>query len=316
MRRVFYVPSVSDGSRDTLGNQDAVALGKVTSGASVALLALLATIASLLVLHGVNAAHTTVRLDQLALSGNEGGTRRLGGTGQKTAHHNSGSTQGEALDDVANVLDTTIGDTRNAEASGKSTDGVDGGSLRTADSHDFLGNASRSAAHANTEAISTGSDETSSLLTGNDVATNNIELRELVLAPLDHVNLVHAVTLGAVEDNNVKASVNQALETDLVLGAGTNGSSAEKLLAVGQLGGQGEVLVFGQVGARDHGDEVEVLVNNRQLALLRLGKDLVRLGKSDTVGSGDQVGNHDAGYGHLGVVLELDVTVGDDTKQL
>lgn len=307
---------MSHGSRDTLSNQDAISLGEVAGSAGVALLAVLATSASLLVLHGVNAAHATVRLDQLALSGNEGGTRRLSSTGQKTTHHDGGGAKRETLDNVANVLDTTVGDARNTEASGKGADAVDGSSLRTADSHDLLGNAGRAAAHTDTETVSAGSNESSSLLTGDDIATNDVKIRELGLAPLDHLNLVHAVTLGAVENDNVEASLNKALETDLVLGASANGSSAEKLLALSALGSQREVLVLGQVGAGDHGDEVEVLVHDRELALLRLGKNLVRLGKSDTVGGGDEVGDHDVGHRGFGVVLELDVTVGDNAQEL
>ncbi len=307
---------MSDGSRDTLGNQNTVALGKVTGSAGVALLAVLATATSLLVLHGVNAAHATVRLDQLALSGNEGGTRRLGGAGKKTTHHNGRGAKRETLDNVANVLDATVGNARNAEASGKSADTVDGGSLGPADSHDLLGDASRSTAHANAEAVSAGGDESSSLLAGDDIAANDVKVGELGLAPLDHFDLVHAVALRAVKDGNVEASLNQALETELVLGASANGSSAEELLALGKLGGQGEVLVLGQVGTRNHGDEIQALVHNRQLALLGLGKNLIGLDKGDTVGSGGEVGNHDGGNGGVGVVLELEVTVGDDTQEL
>lgn len=307
---------MSNSSRDTLGNQNAVALGEVTGSAGVALLAVLATAASLLVLHGVNAAHATVRLDQLALSGNEGGTRRLGGAGKKTTHHNGGGAKRETLDNVADVLDTAVGDARNAEAGGEGADTVDSGSLGTADSHNLLGDAGRATAHTNAEAVGAGGDESSSLLAGDDIAANDIKLGELSLAPLDHVDLVHAVTLRAVKDDNVETSVDEALEADLVLGAGANGSSAEKLLALGELGSQREVLVLGQIGAGNHGDKVEALVDDGQLALLGLGQDLVRLGKGDTVGGGDEVGNHDVGDRGLGIVLELDVTVGDDTQEL
>ena len=78
-----------DGTRDTLSNEHAVTLGEVTGSTSVALLAVLATVASLLVLHGIDAAHATVGLDQLTLARNEGGTGRLGGTSKKTTHHDA-----------------------------------------------------------------------------------------------------------------------------------------------------------------------------------------------------------------------------------
>lgn len=310
------IPSVSDSTRDTLGNENAVTLGEVTSGTGVALLAVLATVASLLVLHGVDAAHATVCLDQLALSGNEGGTRRLGGTGEETTHHDSGGTKGKTLDNVANILNTTVGDAGNAEAGSESADGVDGGGLGAADSHDLLGDTGRTTAHTDAETVDTSRDESSRLLTGDNVAANDINLGELALDPLDHLNLVHGVTLRAVQDDNVETSVDELLEAELVLGTSANGSSAEELLAVGQLGSEGEVLVLGQVGTRDHRDQVVGLVNNRELALLGLGENLVGLDEGDAVGGGDKVGDHDVLNGGAVVVLELEVTVGDDTEKL
>lgn len=310
------LPSVSHRAGNTLGNENAVTLGEVTSGTSVALLAVLAAATSLLVLHGVDAAHATVRLDQLTLSGHEGRTGRLSCTSQQATHHDSGSAKRKTLDNVANVLNTTIGNARNAESGGKGADSVDRGGLRAADSHNLLGDASGAAAHANSETVDAGSDKRSSLLSSNDVSADDIEVRELGLDPLDHVDLVHAVTLRAVQDNNVKTSIDQLLETDLVLGTSSDGSSADELLAVWKLGSQREVLVLGQVGAGDHGNKVEVLVHDRQLALLGLGEDDVGLGKIDTVGGGDKIGDHDLGDGLVVVILELDVTVGDDTEQL
>lgn len=315
-KRRGNAPSVSNGASDTLSNKDAVALGEVAGSASVALLAVLAAVAGLLVLHGVDGTHTTVGLDELTLAGHEGGTGGLGGTGQETAHHDGGGTKGETLDDVADVLDTTVGDAGNAEASGEAADGVDGSSLGPADGHDLLGNAGRARAHTDTEAVNTSLNEGSGLLAGNDVSANDVDAGELVLDPLDHINLVHGVTLGGVEDDDVEAGIDEEAETLLVLGTSANGGTTEELLAVGQLGGQGEVLVLVQVGAGDHGDEVEVLVDDGQLALLRLGEDLVGLDKVDTGGGGDQVSDHDVGDGLVGVLLELDVTVGDDAEQL
>lgn len=306
---------MSDSTRDTLSNKDTVTLGEVASGTGVAPLAVLATATSLLVLHGIDGAHATISLDQLALSGNEGGARRLGGTGEETTHHDSGSTKGKTLDDVADILNTTIGNSGNTKASGKGADGVNGGSLGTADSHDLLGDAGRTTAHTNTDAVDTSLDKSSSLLTGDDITTNDIEAGELVLAPPDHLNLVHAVTLRAVQDNDIETSVNQLLEAGLVLGASANGSSAEELLAVGKLGGEGEMLVLGQVGARNHGDEVLVLVNDGKLALLGLGENLVRFGEGDAVWSGDKVRNHDIADSGVVVVLELQVAVGDNAEK-
>ncbi len=306
---------MSDSTRDTLSNKNTVTLREVTSGTGVALLAVLATAAGLLVLHGIDGAHATISLDQLALSGNEGGARRLSGTSEETTHHDSGSTKGKTLDDVADVLNTTIGNGRNTEASSKGADGVNGGSLGTADSHNLLGDAGRTTAHTNTDTVDTSLNKSSSLLTGNDIASNDIEAGELVLAPLDHLNLVHAVALGAVQNNDIEASINKLLEAGLVLGTSANGSSAEELLAVGKLGGKGKMLILGQVGARNHGDEVLVLVNDGKLALLGLGENFVRFGEGDAIWSGDKVRNHDIVDSGVVVLLKLQVAVGDNTEK-
>jgi hypothetical protein len=296
---------VSNSARDTLSNQDAITLRKVTGSTSIALLAVLTTITGLLVLHSIDTSHTSVSLDELTLAGDERSTGRLSGTSQETTHHDGRSTQSKALDDVANVLDTTIGDTRNTEAGSEAAYAVDSGGLRTADSHNLLCNTGGATAHTDSETVDTSSDQRRSLLSSHDVSANDIDTRELTLHPLDHLNLVHAVTLRAVKDNDVKASVNQLLEAKLVLGASTNSSSAKELLAVGKLGGIGEVLVLSQIGARDHRYQVEILVDNGQLALLGLGKTFVGFEESDVLGSSDKVSNHDIGDGLVKILFEL-----------
>src|SRR5699024_1864318 len=112
--------------------------------------------------------------------------RRLGGTGKETTHHDGGGTHGKTLDDVADVLDTAIGNARNTEASSEVRNTADGKGLGTADSHDFLSNASTAAAHTNSQAIDTGSDQRSGLLASDNVTANNVDLREVLLGVLDH----------------------------------------------------------------------------------------------------------------------------------
>jgi len=97
----------SDLSRNTLGNEKSVTLRKVTASCGV--------VTSLLGLHSIDRAHTTVSLDELSFSGNEELSGRLGGTSQKTTHHDGRSTKSKTLQDVTDVLDTAISDARNTE---------------------------------------------------------------------------------------------------------------------------------------------------------------------------------------------------------
>lgn len=311
--------TVEHATADTLGNKELVTLGEVSGGTSVGGLGIVGVgraNTSLLVLHGGNGTHTTVSLDELTLTGNKVLARRLGGTGQQTTHHDSASTESKTLDNVADVLDTTVSNARHAEASGERGDAVDRGGLGTADGHDLLGNAGRAGTHTDTKTVDTGSDQAGGLLASDDVATNDIEVGEGGLDVLDHLDLVHGVTLRRVEDDNVEAGINQLLETALVLGAGTNGSGGDELLGVGQLGGEGIVDVLHQIGAGEKRDEVAVLVNNGELALLGLLENRVGLGEVDAGAGSDQVGGHDDGDRVAVVVVELGVTRGDDTDDL
>jgi hypothetical protein len=114
----------------------------------------------------------------------------------------------------------------------------------------------------------------------------------------------------------VKTSVNKLLQADLVLGTGADSSGSDELLGVGKLGRKGVVQVLHQVGARQERNEVELLVDNGKLALLRLVQDGVGLLEVNAVGTGDEVGRHDSGDGVVDVVVELNVTRSDDTDKL
>ena len=52
------------------------------------------------------------------------------------------------------------------------------------------------------------------------------------------------------------------------------------------------------------------------LSLLGFGEDPVRLLQVDACRSSDQVGDHDVGYWLVRIILELEIAVGDDSKEL
>lgn len=311
--------TVENGTRDTLGDEESVTLGEVTGSTGVGSLGIVGvggTDTGLLVLHGIDGAHTSVGLDELTLARDVRLTGRLGGTGEKTSHHDSAGTKGKTLDDVTNVLDTTVSDARNTEASGERSNAVDGSSLGTTDGHDLLGDAGRAGTHTNSETVDTGSDETSGLLASDDVTTNDIEAGVSLLDVLDHLDLVHGVTLRRVENDNVETGINELLETGLVLGAGTDGGGSNQLLGLGELGSEGVVQVLHQIGARDERDEVAGVVNDGELALLGLLEDGVGLSELNAGLSSDELGGHDLADRVAQVVVELDITGSDDTEEL
>lgn len=308
--------TVLNGSRDTLSNKDAVALGEVAGGTSVAGLGVGVASSGLLVLHGSDTAHTAVGLDKLTVTADEVLSGRLGGTSKETTHHDGGRAHGKTLDNVTNVLDTAVRNARNTKALGELSDVVDGCGLGTTDSHDLLGDAGTSTAHADTETVGTSSNKSGSLVASDDVSANHIKTGEVLLDVLDHLDLVHGVTLTGVEDDNVETGINELLQTDLVLLTRADSGSSDQLLRVRKLGGEGVVQVLHQVRARQKRNEVEVLVDDRELALLRLVEDAVGLLQVHTVGGSDEIGGHDRSDGVVDVVVELDVTRSDDTNEL
>lgn len=137
-----------------------------------------------------------------------------------------------------------------------------------------------------------------------------------LLDVLDHLDLVHGVTLRRVKDDNVETGINELLETGLVLGAGTDGGGSDQLLGLGELGSEGVVQVLHQIGARDERDEVAGVVNDGELALLGLLEDGVGLSELNAGLSGDELGGHDLADRVAQIVVELDITGSDDTEEL
>jgi hypothetical protein len=306
---------VGDSTGDTLSDTDSVALGEVTGGGGVV------DVLVLLVLdrsgvHRVQRTHTAVLLEALALVVEEL-SRRLGGTGEETTHHDGRRAERESLRDVTDVSDSTVSDDGDAELASELSDGEDGGTLGTTDSSDLLGDADRAGTHADTETVSASGDEGGGLLTADDVAGDDLEVRELLLDPLDHLDLEDGVSLRRVEDDNVETGVDEEAETLTVGGTGTDGGSAEELLRVGLLRGEGVVLVLEEVGTGEESNELTVLADKRKLALLRVTEDGVGLLEGNTGGSSDEVGalGHDRVEGG-GLGAELDVATGDDTEEL
>lgn len=308
--------TVENRTSDTLRDEDTSLFGEVPGSPGVAGFGVRLGTSSLLVLHGGDTAHATVGLDKLTLVADEVFTGRLGGTSEKTTHHDGRGTHGETLNNVANVLDTTVGDTGNTEAGGKVGDAADSEGLGTTDSHDLLCDTSTAAAHANSQAIDTSSDQSGGLVPSHDVSTDDIDFRVGLLDELDHLNLELAVTLTAIKDNNIKASFDKELQSVLVLLACSDRGSADQLLGGRQLRSIGVVEVLHQIAPGEKGDEVATLIDNRQLSLLGATEDIVSLSQCGTSRGCDEVGRHDSSDGVIEVRVELNVASSNNTHEL
>lgn len=198
---------------------------------------------------------------------------------------------------------------------GEFRNGVHSSTLGPTNGHDLLGDANGTGAHTNPQTIGTGSDQLSSLFPSNDVTSNDVDLGISLFNPLNELDLVDGVTLGGVEDNNVKTSFSEKLEPVFVTGPSTNGSTAVELLALRNLAGVRIILVFEEVRPGDKRDEMALGVDDREFALLSLAQKTVGLLESDRRGASDDLSSHDRFDGSLRV-LKLDVSTSNDTKQL
>lgn len=148
----------------------------------------------------------------------------LGRARKQAAHHDRTRTERERLHDVADVANTAVGDDRYAEPVRELGDGVDRGSLGTTDRHDFLCDANRARAHADTQTVRASGDEACRLLARHDVAGDDLKFGVRLLDPLDHLNLEDRVALRRVEHDDIQPSFYKYSEALAVCRTRTDGS--------------------------------------------------------------------------------------------
>ena len=270
---------------------------------------------SLLILHSVNRAHTTIRLAQLPIRTNNIRAGGLGRSSQQPTHHNGASTQRQRLDNVAYILDPAVGNTGYPETGRELRDAVDGGSLRPADGHDFLCDAGGSRTHTYPQPVHAGGYQRGGLLAGYYVAADDVEVGVGLLDPPDHLELVLRIALTGIEDDNIEPRVHERREAGFIRLPCPDGRGGEQLLRPRDFGGEGEVQVLHQVAAAEEGDEIACAVDDGELALFRAREYVVGFLEADSFAGGHQVRRHYFCYRGGGVGVELDVARGDDADE-
>lgn len=74
--------------------------------------------------------------------------------------------------------------------------------------------------------------------------------------------------------------------------------------------------VLHQVTPGEQGDQGSILIHNWQFTLLRTPEDFVGFGESSACRCGDEVCRHDSRDWILVVLVELDISAGDDSEKL
>ncbi|GIX65613.1 ATP-dependent RNA helicase DDX52, putative [Babesia caballi] len=185
---------------DALRNQRLVLLNVVTTDAAVA--------AGLLARRheGGLAAHAAILLDTDAVVVEEV-AGALDGAGDGAAEHAAAGAESEGLHDVAGAADAAVRNDGTAVAvlARVAGDVVDGSGLGAAHAADALGGADGAGTHADAEPVGARLNEVFGLAGGNDVAADDLYVGVGLLQLLDQVDLVHAVALAGVDDQDVGA---------------------------------------------------------------------------------------------------------------
>mmetsp|Transcript_4484 Transcript_4484/g.9725 ORF Transcript_4484/g.9725 Transcript_4484/m.9725 type:complete len:316 (+) Transcript_4484:285-1232(+) len=148
-------------------------------------------------------------------------------------------------------------------------------------------------AHADSQTICSTVDQVLCLALGDNISSDDLQLWELLLDPLDHVMLEGAVSLAAVNDNGIDTCSMKQLHAVFVLWARANGGGhTQPLLLI--LGCQRELGVLCQVLSRNDGCDLTILGHDWQLSLFALLQCRVRGNELNTFTSCDQV----LGWGH------------------
>ena len=213
---------------------------------------------------------TTVGVDLLA--------RRLFRARENRAEHHAVSTRRQRLRHVARKLDATVGDDGNARATERLRRAVDSRELRNANAADDARRADRARTDADLDRVRTALRQRHGGFTRRDIASNHVDLREMLDDVFRHLHDALRVTVGGVDHDHVDTSRRQLLHTgEIALAARDGRRDAQTELVVAVVG---RILVLHQalhVGETVETHDLAGLVDQRELADLRRTHEIVRL---------------------------------------
>mmetsp|Transcript_8593 Transcript_8593/g.17034 ORF Transcript_8593/g.17034 Transcript_8593/m.17034 type:complete len:462 (-) Transcript_8593:153-1538(-) len=264
-------------------------------------------------LHCVDRAHAAVLLQPDAVLVKVV-ARCLISAGEQRSHHHCGGAAREGLRNLADVGDAAVCPARDTVLARVLAHVVDRRRLRPADRHHLLRGADGAGAHADAQRVDSPLDQVLRLRHADNVATDDLQLREVLLDKLDHALLVRGVALRRVDDDDVDARLRQRLHAELVVRSRVHRRANQQPLVVA-LGRVWEVPVLAHVLARDESDELALLVDDGQLALLRVHQKLVRLLERAADLGDDEVGRHHLHHGRAPIFDKIVVARRDNADE-
>mmetsp|Transcript_32682 Transcript_32682/g.74128 ORF Transcript_32682/g.74128 Transcript_32682/m.74128 type:complete len:368 (+) Transcript_32682:90-1193(+) len=263
--------------------------------------------------HDVHAAYAAVQLAPQAVveEGVAGALRRA--CKQRPAHHR-GSAQRQRHGHVAGRLDASVCDDRHAVLlAGKLRHVVDGAALGPTHGDRLVRGEERAAAHADPEPIAASVQQRLGLAWGHDVTADDVHARELMLHPLQEVELLQRIALQRVQHDGVYAGLHELPHPRDLVRPGRDGGRHEQLV-VRVRRSERELPGLLDVAAADDGHELARLVDDRELASLALQQLLVCLRQRDGLLQDLhlRLWSHDFAKLDLPVLDEIDVAARDD----
>ena len=224
----------------------------------------------------------------------------------------------QRLGDVAGVLQTAVGDHRDAGRPRREVRLVDRAHLRDSDPGDDPGGADGARPDADLDRVGAGVDQGLRTGAGGDVAADDLDAAvapEVGLDPRDHVEHRALVAVRGVDDDHVDPGVDQQAGALVRVLAHAQGGTDDQPAAV-VLGGQGVLVALDEVLDRDEPAQPAGLVDQRQLLDLVLGEQRQRGVGVHADGRGDQRHRrHHVADESVLVGLEAHVPVGDDAEE-
>ena len=270
---------------------------------------------TVLLLHGLERTHTTIRLE-LTTVVDDRIARTLLGTCHERAHHHATATSGQGLHDIARIAQTTISDKGNTRALEHTIHVVDGTELGHTHTSHHTGGTDRTRTNTHLDSIGTVINEHLGSLASSNITNNDIDIGEHLLGFDEFLDHRLRVTMGSIDDDSVGTSINESLHTveGISSHTHTSGHTQTTLLV---LTGHGLILGFGDILIGDKSDQTVILIYYGQFLDFVLLQDLCGSHQiSLLMGGYEIILRHDFLDRTIQTTLEAQVTVGDDTHEV
>jgi hypothetical protein len=256
--------------------------------------------------------HTAIRLEDPPFE-EELFSRSFLEAREKTPDHHGVRAGGDCLGDVSGILDSSVGDDRNAVLTGNFHGIEYGGELRNSDSGHDPGGADRTGPHSDLDNVRSGIDQSLSTLAGGNIAGYDRYIRIVAFDSPDRFHDVQRISVGRIDHEEINLGFHQQRQAHLYINRRDGSSYNQTAGTVG--GGVGKLAMFLHVLYRNETGESSLAVDDGQFFDLELVE--LRFGAGDIRRPDlhDRIPSHDVLYEPAVVRSETEIATGDYTHK-